>query len=176
MLEHVLARRFKESAASATATPSSQADPIGAQHCTSSSLPPPPPPLQPPTFSDPVDEHSQHRAPLPGLHICTNRPHDATNARTTHPAFLGPSRDRLRPNSTTCTQPKQPWQLYAMAMLSENQISSSNHRRSSSAESSGRRSASNTTASAYVVNAATMDLTAYQYSTCGAGGMYTPWA
>jgi hypothetical protein len=61
-----------------------------------------------------------------------------------------------------------------MAMISENQISSSNYRRSSSAESSGRRSASNTTASAYVVNAATMDLTAYQYSTCGAGGMYTP--
>jgi hypothetical protein len=62
-----------------------------------------------------------------------------------------------------------------MAMLSENQISSSsNCRRSSSAESSGRRSATtNTTASAYVVNAATMDLTAYQYSTCGAGGMYT---
>ena len=102
-------------------------------------------------------------------------------ARTTPPTLVQhtpPSSDPLatafRPNSTTRTKPKQPWQLHAMAMLSENQISSSNYRRSSSAESSGRRSASNTTASAYVVNAATMDLTAYQYSTCGAGGMYTP--
>lgn len=102
-------------------------------------------------------------------------------AHTTPPTLVQhtpPSSDPLatafRPNSTTRTKPKQPWQLHAMAMLSENQISSSNYRRSSSAESSGRRSASNTTASAYVVNAATMDLTAYQYSTCGAGGMYTP--
>ena len=105
----------------------------------------------------------------------------AKTARTTPPTLVQhspPSSDPLatafRPNSTTRTKPKQPWQLHAMAMLSENQISSSNYRRSSSAESSGRRSASNTTASAYVVNSATMDLTAYQYSTCGAGGMYTP--
>jgi len=90
------------------------------------------------------------------------------------PPSSDPRATAFRPTSSTRTVSKQPWQFYAMAMLSENQISSSNYRRSSSAESSGRRSASNTTASAYVVNAVTMDLTAYQYSTSGAGGMYTP--
>ena len=64
-----------------------------------------------------------------------------------------------------------------MAMITGNQISSSsNYRRSSSAGSigsSGRRSAANTTASAYLVNAATMGLTGFHYSTCGAGGTYT---
>lgn len=63
-----------------------------------------------------------------------------------------------------------------MALYTENQISSSsNYRRPSSAGStgsSGRRSAANTTASAYLVNAATMGLTGFHYSTCGAGGAY----
>jgi hypothetical protein len=63
-----------------------------------------------------------------------------------------------------------------MALYTENQISSSsNYRRSSSAGStgsSGRRSAANTTASAYLVNASTMGLTGFHYSTCGAGGTY----
>lgn len=61
-----------------------------------------------------------------------------------------------------------------MALISENNYtSSSNYRRSSSA-SSGRRSVNttNTTASAYVVNAATMGLTGFHYTTCGAGGTY----
>jgi hypothetical protein len=63
-----------------------------------------------------------------------------------------------------------------MALYTENQTSSSsNYRRSSSAGStgsSGRRSAANTTASAYLVNASTMGLTGFHYSTCGAGGTY----
>lgn len=94
----------------------------------------------------------------------SRKPHDF------HPAFRATA---SRPDSTSSNPPKQPWQLYAMAMISDNQISSSSNCRRSSSASSGRRSATNTTASAYVVNAATMDLTAYQYSTCGAGGMYT---
>jgi hypothetical protein len=93
VLEHVLARSFKESArASATATPSSQ-DPdwSPALHILLS-----PTTTTTPPFSDIVDEHSHHRAPLSRSHLCKNRPHDATNARTTHPAFFGPSRDRLQ--------------------------------------------------------------------------------
>lgn len=172
VLEHVLARSFKESArASATATPSSQ-DPdwSPALHILLSptTTTPPPSSLIPSTNTATTAHRSQAR-------ISAKTAHSTPPTLVQHtPPSSDPRATAFRPNSTTRTLPKQPWQLYAMAMLSENQISSSNYRRSSSAESSGRRSASNTTASAYVVNAATMDLTAYQYSTCGAGGMYTP--
>lgn len=170
VLEHVLARSFKESQSQRHSN-AEQPSPIGAQHCTSSSRRPP---------------LHHHLSLIPSTNTATtaHRSQARTSAKTAHttpptlvqhtPPSSDPRATAFRPNSTTRTLPKQPWQLYAMAMLSENQISSSNYRRSSSAESSGRRSASNTTASAYVVNAATMDLTAYQYSTCGAGGMYTP--
>ena len=103
------------------------------------------------------------------------RPHHLavpTNLAHHHRRLAFPA-TAFRPDSTLHNQPKQPWQFYAMAMLSDNQHSSSSNCRRSSSASSGRRSATNTTASAYVVNAATMDLTAYQYSTCGAGGMCT---
>lgn len=62
-----------------------------------------------------------------------------------------------------------PWHIYEMAMLHENNSSdsSSNHHARSSNESSKR---SNTQASAYAVNASTMALTGFHFSTCGAGG------
>ena len=169
VLEHVLARSFKESL-----------QPAPQQRRAAKIR------LEP---SRPFAHHHHHLHHLSLISSTTtastaHRSQACTSAKTAHatPTTLvqhtPPSSDPLatafRPNSITGTLPKQPWQLYAMAMLSENQISSSNYRRSSSAESSGRRSASNTTASAYVVNAVTMDLTAYQYSTSGAGGMYTP--
>lgn len=79
---------------------------------------------------------------------------------------------RLRHPSPHSAHPDQPWQTYEMAMLSNNyHSSSSNYRRSPSEESSGRRSGANTTASAYIVDASTMALTGFHYSTCGAGGM-----
>ena len=56
-----------------------------------------------------------------------------------------------------------------MAMLSNSNYSnsSSNYYRKNSSESSKR---SNTQASAYVVNASSMALTGFHFSTCGAGG------
>jgi len=56
-----------------------------------------------------------------------------------------------------------------MALLQDSNYSNSsnNHYRRSSSESSKR---SNTQASAYAVNASTMALTGFHFSTCGAGG------
>lgn len=103
----------------------------------------------------------------------------AQHSRASH-APTQPLSDPRRPPSgpppTARTASAQPWQSNAMAMITGNQMNtSSNYRRSSSAGStgsSGRRSAANTTASAYLVNAATMGLTGFHYSTCGAGGTY----
>lgn len=55
-----------------------------------------------------------------------------------------------------------------MAMFkNNNSMSSSSNYRKNSSESTRR---SNTQASAYVVNATTMGLTGFHFSTCGAGG------
>ena len=174
VLEHVLARSFKESQLQSQPAP---------QQRRAAKIGPEPSIARPPLAHH---HYNHHSSPIPSTNTAStaHRSQARTTAKTAHttpptlvqhtPPSSDPLATAFRPSSTTRTLPKQPWQLHAMAMLSENQISSSNYRRSSSAESSGRRSASNTTASAYVVNAATMDLTAYQYSTLGAGGMYTP--
>lgn len=77
-----------------------------------------------------------------------------------------------RTSSTSITDTPRPWQTDEMAMLlnssNYSNTSSSNnyYSRKTSTESSRR---SNTQASAYVVDAASMALTGFHFSTCGGG-------
>lgn len=97
-----------------------------------------------------------------------------TTPTSTHAYAPSPRSPPLSTSSKPISTPlrkQEPWQTDAMAMLNYSSKSSSNFARKTSTESSRR---SNTQASAYAVNANTMALTGFHFSSTP-GGQAAGW-